>query len=95
MATFFEGRKVKDVLLFEEGEEYFAYKNALIRLGELGYSSGSISYEDPIAVMKGEYRLPQKWHNLSFDQKKSVDAVMVSSNFREGVVRILFFNENI
>ena len=62
-----------------------------------GYSYGSSSKNrktfanEPTAIMKGEYNLPQKWYNLSKEEKQSVDGVMVSNDWREGTVTIYIF----
>lgn len=61
-------------------------------LQQNGYSSGSTTHSDKIvAIRKGEYDLPQKWHNFTKEDKESVDGVMISTDYREGEVKIFLY----
>lgn len=91
------GRPVKEVLHFKEPGTFKSYWAACGWLNKNGYSFGSTSVnrqsggKQPVAVTKGEYDLPQKWHNLSKQEQESVIAVIDSDDYREGEVRIIFF----
>jgi len=93
------GRKVKEGKVFKvEGtfQSYYAAE-AWIRLE--GYSSGSPSMNrgsgrgEPIALIKGQYNIPQKWHNLSKVHKSMIDGVMLSDDLREGEVKVILFED--
>lgn len=59
-----------------------------------GYSSGSTTHGyQPVAIMKGEYLLPQKWHNFTREDKAMIDGVMISTDWREGEVKIILFED--
>lgn len=58
-----------------------------------GYDKGSLSLDMPIAIVYGKYELYQKWYNLTEKEKNNVDGVMLSDDFRNGVVKILIFKK--
>lgn len=80
----------KHLRFFKEGT-FESFYEAGHWLSENGYSCGSTSCMSPVAIRKGEYDLPQKWHNLSKEEIDSVDGIMFSSNFREGEVEIYIY----
>ncbi len=55
------------------------------------YSYGSMSLQMPIAIMSGKYELHEKWYNLTEEQKMNVDGVILSDDFRNGIVKIIIF----
>ena len=69
-------------------ESYYA---ACRYLKSIDYSHGSMSVKSPIAIMKGEYNIAQKWKNLSNDERKNVDGIMTSSDFRDGEVTVTLY----
>ncbi len=60
-------------------------------LSSKDYSYGSISLGMPIAIMSGKYELHEKWYNLTEEQKMNVNGVMISDDFRNGIVKIIIF----
>ncbi len=61
---------------------------------ENGYSYGSLCGNSPVALWKGDCDIA-KWKNLSQQDKKEMDGVMLSNDFREGKVIIkIYTNEN-
>lgn len=60
----------------------------------LGYSYGSLAVTSSpnVAVRKGEYDLPQKWHNLDKEDIAFIDGVIRSLDYREGSVTVILFN---
>ncbi len=86
------GKTIKDVKVFEVEGTFNSKYAAEKWLHDNGYSYGSSERENPIAVMKGEYELPQKWSNISKMGKEVVDAVIVSDDFREGSVSVIIFS---
>lgn len=90
-------RVVEVIMYFNIEGTFKSYYAACEWLNKNGYSFGSTSVnrqsggKQPVAVTKGEYDLPQKWHNLSKQEQKSVIAVIDSDDYREGEVRIIFF----
>lgn len=87
------GKKIKDVQVFDEKGTFKSLYAAQSYLRSNGYSYGSSSRIHPIAAMKGEYELPQKWYNMSDLDKTLIDAVIVSNDFREGIVSVIIFDE--
>ncbi len=81
-------------------EEYFppsgtfqAFYKAEARLKELGYVAGSMCGGEPIGFVHSEkYDYVAKWRNLRSKEIALLDGVMLSENFREGGVKIIFFN---
>ena len=63
-------------------------------LEALGYYYGSLAVTSSpnVAVKKGEYDLPQKWHNLDKKEIASIDGVIRSLDYREGQVTVMLFN---
>lgn len=56
---------------------------------DLGYNYGSTCAMKPLAFVKGEYNLPQKWKNMSKDERNSVDGIIIG-DMREGPVTVYF-----
>jgi hypothetical protein len=57
-----------------------------------GFSYGSTDrYPNPVAIQKGEYTLPQKWHNFTAKQKSQVDGIITSNDWREGEVKVIIY----
>lgn len=84
----------KQEITFKYGCGTFSnYYKALGWLKENGYRFGSMSWPfREIAVVKGEkYNLPQKWKNMSKEQRNQVDGVIFSHDYREGEVKIILF----
>jgi len=80
---------------FPANGTFSAYHAAENRLKELGYTIGSMCRDEPIGFADAKkYNYVAKWYNLSREDKELLDGVMVSSDFREGSVDILFFNLN-
>lgn len=82
-------------MVFENtGDTFSGYYEACHWCSTHGYSYGSMDAggrKNPIAIVKGQYDLSQKWHNLSAVEKKYIDGVMESNNWRNGSVKILIF----
>lgn len=86
------GRKIKEEKVFNEPGTFKSMWAAERWLSENGYSFGSTTHgNNPVAIRKGEYDLPQKWNNFTKSGKASVDGVMVSSDWREGSVKVILF----
>lgn len=60
-------------------------------LKRLGYSYGSMCYDEPIGIAKGLGRYIAKWYNLSPADKARLDGVMESDDFRDGDVKVTLF----
>jgi hypothetical protein len=88
-------REVKEHKTFKEAGTFESYYAAQHWAEEKGYVYGSMCGDKPIALRKGEsfddYDLPEKWKNMSSAEKKSVDGVIISNDFREGTVHVLLF----
>ncbi len=60
-------------------------------LKQRGYSWGSLSRNEPVAVKKGDWSIA-KWRNLSDSDRFNIDGVLKSDDFREGSVELLLTN---
>lgn len=58
---------------------------------ENGYSYGSLCCNEPVALVKGDYDLPQKWKNFNRYEKNMAHGVMLSIDFRDGEVTVIFY----
>lgn len=88
-------RDIKESKEFLISNEYFLnLYTAMQYLQDNGYSYGSMSLNMPIPIQIGsDYNLHQKWYNLSEGEKKNIDGVILSDDFRSGMVKILIFNK--
>lgn len=88
-------REVKELRIFDEPDDD-SFRNLHLAsswLFKKGYQFGSLSLAQPIAVQFGEYKLHQKWYNLTESEKHNVDGVLLSDNFRNGNVRAIIFKK--
>jgi len=85
------GRIVKSRLYFTEPGTFQSMYAAQKYLKHNSFGYGSNCTTGPTAFMKGEYELPQKWYNINEAGKELIDGVMVSDDFREGTVTLIFF----
>jgi hypothetical protein len=98
VAKLWNGRKIMSEQTFHkpEGQTFGAYHAACKWASDNGYSDGSMDAgpkHNPIALVKGEYNLPQKWHNFTKEDKQKCDGVMIAYDWREGDVRVILFAE--
>lgn len=85
------GKVVKQELQFDEKGTFQSLYAAQKWCHDNGYSYGSLARNEPVAIMKGEYELPQKWFNISDEDRELVDGLILSNDFREGILKILLF----
>ena len=85
------GRIVKSRLDFTEPGTFQSRYAAQRYLTDYGFDYGSLDVPNPVAFVKGEYELPWKWHNINSAGKELIDGVMVSNDWREGTVTLVFF----
>jgi hypothetical protein len=86
------GREILHTEEFKPEGTFQAFYNAEGRLKELGYTTGSMCRTEPIGFAdadKCDY--VAKWYNIDREDKGKLDGVMVSDDFREGGVTIVFF----
>lgn len=79
---------MKTIVFEIDRKTFSAIYKAQRWLKENGYSYGSSCGPMPVAVMRGEYRLPQKWRNMSPKERAFVDGKIESLDFREGSVTV-------
>lgn len=85
-------RKILIEKTFKEEGTFQGMYAAQKWLHDEGYSYGSTTrHSDPVAIRKGEYDLPQKWHNFSALGRQSVDGIMTSNDWREGEVKVIIY----
>ena len=93
-STDVKGKTVLESLTFEAGKETFeAFRKAEEFLQETGYVTGSMCGDEPIGFAKeSEYGYVAKWWNITTSDRKNLSGVMVPiKEFRDGSVRIDFF----
>lgn len=94
----FNGRPIKEEKTFEaDGRTFGSWYQATGWLHENGYSYGSSAVNRngvgpvPVAIQKGQYTLPQKWHNFSKEEKDRCDGVIIPIDTRAGQTKIVIF----
>jgi hypothetical protein len=101
ISKLWNGRKVLSEQTFSkpEGETFGAMYAAQRWLRANGYSWGSTDSDrksggsNPVRILKGDWTLPQKWHNFTKEDKQKCDGVMIAYDWREGDVRVILFAE--
>jgi hypothetical protein len=64
------------------------------RLRAMGYRIGSMCGDEPIGFADAEkYDYIAKWRNIDPSDRAKVDGVMISGDWREGSVEIIWFSE--
>jgi len=93
---YYLGRKIMVQQNFTKKQDrpFDALYQAQSYLNDLGYEYGSLAVTSSpnVAVRKGEYDLPEKWHNLNKEEIALIDGVIRSSDYREGQVTVMLFN---
>lgn len=93
---YYLGRKILSQQNFTKKEDrpFDAYYQAQVYLNKSGYSFGSLAVTSSpnVAIKKGNYDLPEKWHNLNKEDIASIDGVIRSLDYREGSVTVMLFN---
>lgn len=86
------GREILYTEEFSPAGTFKAYYNAEARLKELGYTVGSMCRTEPIGFADADkYDYVAKWYNMNQTERDTLDGVMVSNDFREGGVTLVFF----
>jgi hypothetical protein len=88
--TFMNRPVIKSIIIEAKGT-FSAFYEAQSLLKEEGYTVGSMCRDEPIGFADGEkYDYVSKWYNMNGDEKLLLDGVMISDDFREGGVEILY-----
>ena len=84
---------IKKVNIKVEGT-FASVSEAEDRLRKMGYIIGSMCSDEPIGFACNEkYDYIAKWRNIDPIDRKKVDGVMISNDWREGSVDIIWFSE--
>jgi hypothetical protein len=87
------GREITTILEFTSTGTFTAIREAEEYLKENGYTVGSMCRNEPIGFANSaKYEYVAKWYNIDVKDRKHLDGVIISNDFREGNVQILFFN---
>ena len=87
------GREIAATKEFTSTGTFTAIREAEEYLRENGYTVGSMCRNEPIGFADAEnYKYVAKWYNINVEDRKLLDGVIISNDFREGNVQILFFN---
>ena len=85
-------REILHTETFPPAGTFSAFYSAEKRLKELGYVTGSMCRTEPIGFADSDVvSYVAKWYNIDKEDKGKLDGVMVSDDFREGGVTIVFF----
>lgn len=94
MRRIFRPKAHKFIMPFKnDGRDFSAYYEAKGWLHNHGFSYGSTDGSPYMAVVKGEYNLPQKLYNFTKGECDLIDGVVFSNDFRNGYVEIRLYNE--
>jgi hypothetical protein len=85
-------RVAKETKEFKADGTFESLRAAQLWLTTNGYSYGSLCRDEPVAIMKGDYDIPQKWRNIHDSFKNKVDGVILSNDFIEGSVTVILYN---
>lgn len=77
-------------LVFNETGTFGAMWAAQAWCAGNGYSYGSTCRNEPIGLLLGDFAIA-KWRNLNNQERKDLDGVMTSLDFREGPVTITLY----
>lgn len=84
----------KEIVINSTGTTFGAYHTACELLKSEGYITGSMCRDEPIGFAKAdECSYIAKWRNLSGNERKLVDGVMTSNDWREGDVTITYYDK--
>lgn len=84
------GKKVKETITFKADGTFKAYYAAEKKAKEMGYTTGSMCRDEPIAMAK-DFEYIAKWRNIDPIERSAIEAGMLSEDFREGDVIIAIF----
>lgn len=85
------GRQIQFAVYFEPDGTFGAITNARTWLKLEGdYVIGSMQGDAPIGFARGVGYIA-KWRNINPSEWKELDGVLISDDFREGGVKVLFF----
>ncbi len=86
------GKEVDEIKTFPAGEDFQAVRGAEKYLKDRGYITGSMQRNAPIGIMdKSVCCGISKWFNMTDDEHKTLDGVMLSDSFRHDDVFVVIF----
>lgn len=89
----FQGRKASRVIEINNEGTFQSFYAAEALVKELGYQVGSMCRDEPIGFALG-YDYVAKWYNLDQEDKSRLDGLLLQDGgFREGGVKVVFFNQ--
>jgi len=84
----------KEVIIKADGKTFSAINKAETILKEEGYTVGSMCRDEPIGFADAKkYERIAKWYNLDSNDKKKLDGIITSTDFREGDVKITYYQK--
>jgi len=87
------GREITFTKKFTSTGTFTAIREAEEYLKGNDYTVGSMCGSEPIGFADSiKYEYVAKWHNIDAKDRKHLEGVIISNDFREGDVQILFFN---
>jgi len=85
------GQTVTYAVRFNACGTFSAVRKAEEFLEELGYTIGSMERNAPIGFANDEeIEYVSKWNNMTGEEHGTLDGVMLSNDFREGSVDVIF-----
>lgn len=77
-------------LFKNSGQDFSAYYAALDFCRVHDISTGTMYHDKPVGLRKGEQYSIAKWNVLSSKERRELDGILVSRDFRKGHVSMLF-----
>lgn len=88
----FPKKNITDAEYFEASGTFGAINAARDYVTRLGYATGSMQIDMPIAIAK-DVRYISKWDNLGKDLEKIQGVIIPMPEFREGGAAVILFEE--
>jgi hypothetical protein len=88
-----KGREIKKSVKYPcVGETFSAIGKAQEDLRKHGYIYGSMQREAPMAIAKAsKVSYISKWHSIYMEDAHKIEGVILSEDFREGDVYVIYF----
>ncbi len=88
------GREILKKETVVESGTFSSFYMAERKLKIMGYITGSMCGSEPIGFADSEeYNYIAKWRNIGIEERNKLDGVMISDNWRDGIVQIIWFKQ--
>ena len=86
-------KEIQFTMLFKStGQSFKSFYEAEDTAKEFGFTVGSMARNEPIGIAKASaVDYVAKWYNIPSEARKELDGVLLSTDFRDGDVELVFF----